>query len=54
MSKILYCKECSRYTLKETCPGCGKAAVQAKPLKYSPEDKYGHLRRQARAAQEKP
>lgn len=48
MSKIFWCGACKQYTLKAACPGCGVPSVQAKPAKYSPEDKYGHLRRQAR------
>ena len=52
MSKsILYCENCNEYTLQEKCPVCGSRTVQRKPPKYSPEDKYGSYRRQAKEEQ---
>jgi len=48
MKHILYCKTCSKYTMKEKCT-CGNKAESTKPAKYSPEDKYGSYRRKARA-----
>jgi len=38
---------CSNYTLKEKCK-CGNNAVTPKPAKYTPEDKYGKYRREAK------
>jgi H/ACA ribonucleoprotein complex subunit 3 len=34
--------------MEEKCPKCGNPAVNPKPAKYSPEDKYGGYRRQAK------
>jgi H/ACA ribonucleoprotein complex subunit 3 len=48
--KILYCKKCDKYTLKETC-SCGEKAITTKPAKFSPEDKYGKYRRIAKKQQ---
>lgn len=47
MRHILKCKKCSAYTLKKQC-GCGGEAVEAKPPKYSPEDKYAKYRREVK------
>ncbi|MEA1895605.1 MAG: RNA-protein complex protein Nop10 [Euryarchaeota archaeon] len=44
-SKILRCSECGRYTLKAVCPTCGAAAINPRPARYSPEDRYGVYRR---------
>jgi H/ACA ribonucleoprotein complex subunit 3 len=44
-SKILRCRDCNLYTLKEVCPGCGGQAITTKPARYSPEDPYGKYRR---------
>ncbi|MFH1638311.1 MAG: RNA-protein complex protein Nop10 [Candidatus Woesearchaeota archaeon] len=46
--KILYCRDCDAFTLKDKCPKCGKGALSTKPAKYSPEDKYGKYRRMAK------
>ncbi|NLI61797.1 MAG: RNA-protein complex protein Nop10 [Methanosarcinaceae archaeon] len=43
--KILKCKSCNLYTLKIKCPKCGKKASSPKPMRYSPEDKWGKYRR---------
>jgi len=52
MSKhIMICAGCGKYTLKESCSDCNKPTVEARPPKYSPEDKYGHLRRQTKEEQ---
>jgi H/ACA ribonucleoprotein complex subunit 3 len=49
MSKhILKCQTCGTYTLKDICTKCGSKTVIPRPPKYSPEDKYGSLRRQAK------
>ena len=34
-----------RYTLGETCPACGREAVNSAPAPFSPEDPYGEYRR---------
>ncbi|MBI1969134.1 RNA-protein complex protein Nop10 [Candidatus Woesearchaeota archaeon] len=47
MRHIFQCQQCGRYTMKETC-SCGGNAVNPKPPKYSPEDKYGSYRRKAK------
>gem|GEM_PF-241244 len=44
-SKILKCRECNRYTLKTICPACGSEALNPRPARYSPEDRYGVYRR---------
>ena len=44
---ILQCKDCLAYTLKSKC-SCGGEAVRPIPPKYSPEDKYGSYRREAK------
>ncbi|HLC74715.1 MAG TPA: nucleolar RNA-binding Nop10p family protein [Candidatus Nanoarchaeia archaeon] len=45
--KLLYCEQCAAYTMKET-HDCGTVAVLRVPPKWSPEDKYGKYRREAR------
>lgn len=51
MKHILKCQSCGKYTMSEKC-SCGGKAVLIKPAKYSPEDKYGHLRRKAKEQME--
>ncbi|MFH1399510.1 MAG: nucleolar RNA-binding Nop10p family protein [Candidatus Woesearchaeota archaeon] len=48
MKHILKCQLCSEYTMHEKCE-CGGVAVTVKPPKYSPEDKYARLRREAKS-----
>ncbi len=43
---ILKCVVCGSYTMKEI--HCGKKTISPKPMKYSPEDKYGKYRRQVK------
>lgn len=45
---ILYCLKCKKYTMKDSCPICNAETVANKPPKYSPEDKYGDLRRKVK------
>ena len=45
---ILRCPECMKYTMKEQCDACQVSTVESKPPKYSPEDKYGRYRREAK------
>lgn len=47
MRHILKCVSCGNYTLKEKCK-CGSKAVTPRPAKYTPEDKYGNYRREAK------
>ena len=39
MKHILRCPVCKTYTMKQHC-NCGEKAIDMKPAKYSPEDKY--------------
>jgi rRNA maturation protein Nop10 len=50
MKHILKCTQCGKYILSETC-ACGGKAIENKPPKYSPEDKYAGYRRQAKEEQ---
>jgi H/ACA ribonucleoprotein complex subunit 3 len=50
MKHILRCQKCSKYTLVEKCE-CGGVAIENKPPKYSPEDKYADYRRKAKEEQ---
>jgi len=52
MKHIYKCSNCSRYTMKEVC-SCGSAALPAKPLKYTPNDKFSSYRRKAKISQYK-
>tara|TARA_Y100000034_G_C6893729_1_gene411622 strand:+ start:784 stop:936 length:153 start_codon:yes stop_codon:yes gene_type:complete len=48
MSKIiLKCVECRNYTLNSKC-SCGGKALDPRPAKFSPEDKWGKYRRLAK------
>ncbi|MGV8171775.1 MAG: nucleolar RNA-binding Nop10p family protein [Candidatus Woesearchaeota archaeon] len=47
MRHILKCMKCGSYGLVEECE-CGHKRVEPKPPKYSPEDKYGKYRREAK------
>ncbi len=42
------CPKCGRYTFKEMCPVCGTPTVSAHPPRFSPEDKWGKYRREAK------
>ncbi|MCX6778058.1 MAG: RNA-protein complex protein Nop10 [Candidatus Micrarchaeota archaeon] len=44
--KIMRCRVCGKYTMRETC--CGEKTASAHPPKFSPEDKYAHYRRIAK------
>jgi len=52
MKHILKCQGCGKYLLSEKCV-CGGIAIENKPPKYSPEDKYADYRRQAKEEQRK-
>ena len=47
MKHILKCAKCGKYTMKEVC-SCGNNTLVAKPLKYSPDDKFGSYKRKAK------
>ena len=47
MKHILKCEKCGKYTMNEIC-SCGGKALNPKPPKYSPEDKYAEYRRIAK------
>jgi len=47
MKHILKCQKCGNYTLSEKCE-CGGKAIENKPPKYSPEDKYADYRRKVK------
>ncbi|QQG40236.1 MAG: RNA-protein complex protein Nop10 [Candidatus Aenigmatarchaeota archaeon] len=44
------CFSCGRYTFKPACPACGTKTRDPKPVRFSPEDRYGKYRRMAKAA----
>ena len=50
MKHILKCISCRKYTLKDKC-NCDGKALNPKPPKYSPEDKYSSYRRKAKELQ---
>ncbi|MFH1649562.1 MAG: nucleolar RNA-binding Nop10p family protein [Candidatus Woesearchaeota archaeon] len=44
---ILKCVSCESYGLSEACI-CGSKRIDPKPAKYSPDEKYAGLKRQAK------
>ena len=46
---IKNCTTCGLYTLKGFCPKCNEKTSGSAPPKYSPEDKYGELRRKEKS-----
>ncbi|TMI20228.1 RNA-protein complex protein Nop10 [Candidatus Bathyarchaeota archaeon] len=48
------CPNCSRYTLKETCPACGTPTKSPHPPKFSPDDKYARQRMEGSSAPSEP
>ncbi|MBS3137618.1 nucleolar RNA-binding Nop10p family protein [Candidatus Woesearchaeota archaeon] len=50
MKHILRCPVCKTYTMKQHC-NCGEKAIDMKPAKYSPEDKYARYRREIKKQQ---
>ena len=50
-SKILFCKKCKKYTLKNKC-SCGEKTLTTRPAKFSPEDKWGEYRRRYKREQQ--
>ena len=47
MKHIFKCVKCNKYTMKEVCK-CGNKTLLAKPLKYSPDDRFIAYRRKAK------
>jgi rRNA maturation protein Nop10 len=47
---ILKCETCSSYGLNEKC-SCGGKRIDSKPPKYSPDDRWAELKRQAKKEQ---
>jgi H/ACA ribonucleoprotein complex subunit 3 len=47
MRHILKCPDCGSYGISIDC-ACGGRRLEPKPAKFSPEDKYGHYRREAK------
>ncbi|MGC8993416.1 MAG: RNA-protein complex protein Nop10 [Candidatus Aenigmatarchaeota archaeon] len=43
--KLRKCPNCKNYTMMEICPYCKTKTINPLPPKYSPEDKFGKLRR---------
>ncbi|MBS3134248.1 ribosome biogenesis protein [Candidatus Woesearchaeota archaeon] len=43
-TEILKCSKCNVYTLKKKCGSCASETISSKPGKWSPLDRYGHLR----------
>lgn len=48
MGTIRQCPACETYTLEAVCPKCGTPSRDPTPPRYSPEDRWGHLRRRAK------
>ncbi len=48
MARIMWCRRCKRYTLKERCPICGERTIWKVPPKFSPEDRWGKYRREVK------
>lgn len=46
---IKKCPACGSYTTKGLCPKCEEKTLGSAPPKYSPEDKYGELRRKEKS-----
>ena len=49
---IRICETCKKYTLEQTCL-CSAPSRPAIPPKYSPDDRHGHLIRQAKEEERK-
>jgi len=48
MGTIRQCSKCGHYTLGPACTKCGSPSRDPTPAKYSPQDRWGHLRRRAK------
>ncbi len=47
---IKRCPACGMYTLSGLCPKCQEKTLGSAPPRYSPEDKYGDVRRSEKTA----
>jgi len=45
---IMLCNKCKKYTMQKICPVCGEKTIEAKPPKFSIQDRYGKYRREAK------
>ncbi len=48
MEHIHKCPACQTYTLEKSCPACHQETFIPRPPKFSLEDKYAGLRREAK------
>lgn len=48
MLHILKCSGCQKYTLEKICPVCSTETFLPRPPKFSLDDKYAGLRREAK------
>ena len=48
MKHLMKCSKCGVYTIKGTCPRCKIKTTNPKPIKYSPDDRLGKYRREAK------
>jgi H/ACA ribonucleoprotein complex subunit 3 len=49
MPHLFKCTECNKYTLEDDrCPYCGGKVSSPAPPRFSPQDKYGKYRRDAK------
>ena len=46
---IFKCNNCNKFTMKEICD-CGNNTLFSRPMKYTPNDKFGSYRRKAKIA----
>jgi len=44
-TEIKRCPECGLFTLRGLCPKCQSKTAASAPPRFSPEDKYGEIRR---------
>ena len=53
MKHILKCPRCGAYTMGGTCSKCKEKTINPKPAKYSPDDRMGKYRREAKEQERK-
>lgn len=46
MKRIRFCTRCNKYTLKHTCPVCGKETVINAPQRYQKDEEVSKYRRE--------
>ncbi|HLG24788.1 MAG TPA: nucleolar RNA-binding Nop10p family protein [Candidatus Nanoarchaeia archaeon] len=52
MRHIFRCTHCKKFTMSEICT-CSSPTLSIKPLKYSPDDKFGAYRRKSKGEEYK-